>query len=849
MPRWSPLFLTVVLASGCGPGAYQPIDVAERLPPGEARAGVITDEAALFGGISAEGRVGDVKIYNDRVQFVIQGVRPGSYYIAQGGSVIDADLVRPEGQLNHDAVDEWQGMYGLGRLTEADSVSVVASGALGGPAIVHVEGHESALALLEGVFESNDIVEDLHLRFATDFILPPDSDVLEVRTTITATDLPAEIQPGDLLLGGLEVLDPWDPGVGLEAPADTRAWSALIGKKNEVAYAVAIPSGELQESSMDMLGSLIQTATAFGDDVSLAPGESVVWERLYAVGRDPAAISDALLERQGAAFDEVTGTVTAPDGPVAGARVNVSIDDKPYTLAFTKDDGTFSARVPAGSSPTLLAVGRATGRFPDFATGATSYPAYGAATVRQATLDAFVADHAGPSAAEGRGVASPTDPLVLGEPATIVVRSGDGLPFEVRVAFADGDAEVDDRLVPGRPNGYAAEAWARDGEVRFVVEPGSYELVAHRGIRYELDQVAITAVAGQEQIVDVALPEAYVADGFLLGDTHMHASPSSDTNVSMEDRVIGAAAVGLQLHFGTDHDHVADYRPIVTALGLDPVLRSVVADEVSPVLRGHMNIYPIEPVLDQPNNGAWAWWSEFVDTTAAEFAMLRDRHGPDFILQSNHPLDSGLGQAAGWRPGEITKPDFWSDGFDAIEAENAGDFSEYLPFFVDLFLRGHPICPLGSSDSHGHIGDQGASATFLGMGSANVADYSNAALTESIRARRTIVTRGVFLDLSIAPGAEVTGTQTLTVQAKSPTWIKVDRLVLFRDGAPIETVTGTTATFTLDPEKDAAYWVIAEGDTPMQPIWSFTPWAMSSPIRLDTAGDGWEPPLPPLLVE
>ena len=309
MPRWSLLFL-----AACGHEKYAPIDVAERLPPGEARAGVITDEAALFAGISAEGRVGDVKIYNDRVQFVIQGVRDGSYYIAQGGSVIDGDLVRAEGELNHDAVDEWQGMYGLGRLSEADTVSVVDSGALGGPAIVHVEAHESPLKLLQGVVESTDFIENLHLHFATDYILEPDSNLLQVRTTLTATDLEAEIQPGDLLLGGLEVLDPWDPGVGLEAPADTRAWSALVGMHNEVAYAVAIPSGDLRESRMDLLGSLLQMATAFGDTATIAPGESVVWDRWYAIGRDPAAISDALLERRGDAFDEVSGTVTAPDG-------------------------------------------------------------------------------------------------------------------------------------------------------------------------------------------------------------------------------------------------------------------------------------------------------------------------------------------------------------------------------------------------------------------------------------------------------------------------------------------------------------------------------------------------------
>ena len=44
--------------------------------PGEARAGIVragaAGEVALFGGVTAEGRAGDIKLYNSRVQVVIQ---------------------------------------------------------------------------------------------------------------------------------------------------------------------------------------------------------------------------------------------------------------------------------------------------------------------------------------------------------------------------------------------------------------------------------------------------------------------------------------------------------------------------------------------------------------------------------------------------------------------------------------------------------------------------------------------------------------------------------------------------------------------------------------------------------
>lgn len=57
------------------------------------------------------------------------------------------------------------------------------------------------------------------------------------------------------------------------------------------------------------------------------------------------------------------------------------------------------------------------------------------------------------------------------------------------------------------------------------------------------------------------------------------------------------------------------------------------------------------------------------------------------------------------------------------------------------------------------------------------------------------------------------------------------------------------AAFDLDPDADAVYVVVAAGDTPMSPIWSKTPWAVSGAIRVDVGGDGWTPPKPPLVVE
>ena len=72
-------WLGAMVLMGCGTNQDEaevaPLSLSEVLGPDEVRAGVVNTPEELFGGISAEGRVGDIKIYNDRVRFVIQAVR------------------------------------------------------------------------------------------------------------------------------------------------------------------------------------------------------------------------------------------------------------------------------------------------------------------------------------------------------------------------------------------------------------------------------------------------------------------------------------------------------------------------------------------------------------------------------------------------------------------------------------------------------------------------------------------------------------------------------------------------------------------------------------------------------
>ena len=829
-----------------------PIDLSERLAEGEVRAGVLVDEAPLFAGVFAEGQVGDVMLKNSRVQLVIQGTRPGSYIVGRGGGVLDADIVRPEGQLGRDLVKDWVPNAGIARVVNPDVVEVINDGRNGEAAVVRVEGPESPITFIEGTLESPGFVADLGLRIEHTYTLEPDSWLVRVDTTMTATTGTANVPPGDLLMGAPEVAWDWVEGSGLDdgARGGPFRWTSYVGHHHDVAVAVlAADGGVLKAGALDLVSSAADLLVAFDDTVEVAPGAPVTFSRWYGVGPDLASLTDEVLARDGGPTDTLSGTVTAPDGPVAGAWVAVLVDDKPYTLAVTADDGSWSADVPAGSDATHLAIGRGNGRFLDLPEGATSYAPYAAPSVEAATRDGLAQGAVPVPMSEGRGVASAEAPDVLLEPGTLRVEVADGMPFMVRAAFTDAQPAVDPRLVPERPSGLGGAGWSTDGSIELALEPGTYNVLVQRGIRFEVHTETITVQAGQTATVQATLAQAYTTPGWLLADPHAHSASSADAEISMEDRVIVAAAHGLQLHFGTDHDRLADYRPLLPTLGLSPWLNSVVSNEFSLTLRGHFNIYPLTPDPSAPNLGAWSWWEDLRPTTDEMLEFLRERQPDPLIIQANHATDSGVASGAGWSVGRISNADRWTDELDTTEVINASDYESFFPFFLDLLNRGYVTTPVGVSDSHSHFaGSVGVSTTFIRLGIDAPSDYTDAGLVTAMQARATIASRGPYLDMSITPGSTIGAGQSLTVTAKCPSWCTVDRLVLLKDGAPVETVDDVTATFSLDADADASWIVVAEGDNPMQPVSGHTPWAMSSPILLDVDGDGWDPPLPPLIV-
>ncbi len=894
MKRW-PLAMTLVALLGCPTEEPEPLpdpdpdpapDLTEPLGPDQARAGILGegDAGAFVGGAAAESRPGDVLLYNDRARFVIRGEREGHFYIAQPGSLIDADIVRPAGQADRDGIDDLFTMVGMPHIFSADSIEVISDGSDGGPAVVRGSGTDVPFAFLEGLLESPGLFPVLGVPIVQTYTLQPGVPVLEIATEVT-NDTDEELSVG-ILDAGMIDLALWAgfiPGAGFdgEAPDGGRPMMAMVSHRSDLALAMFHPEMDLEPGGMAALGDEFDLVMMESETLELAPGESGVVRRLVGVAADLATLESYRRELRGLSTGIVEGALleSGTDAPVAGARVFLTDGEgAPWTVAITDGEGRFRLSAEPGDYQ-LLAVGDGNNERMDFpeAWGPYGIYAHESANAR-ATLAFTDPDTAVPALqADGRGRSEPMAvALVAGETTTAELRldppailsltvsdgAGDPLPAVVHVGFAGGADDPqprDKRLGESRPRGGARKAvWVLDGAMDVPIPGGTYDLIAHHGPRFELDTVTgVELVAGETAAVSLVLEESYTTPGYTSGDLHTHASPSLDGELTIEERLATVVVGDVQVHVSTDHDHIADYRPAAEAMGLGAWMVSVPGDEISPELRGHHNIYPAEPDPGLPNGGAPRWWDVQL-TTSELHEFFREGQGEGTLLQINHGLDTGMFESSNYDASSGTPgdPDFYGSDFDTMEILNSGDFGEaeqlrdILCAHLDQGLR---KVGTGVSDSHTRLAGAGYARTYVQTGAETFADLVTDDFFANLAAGRAIVTSGPFATLEAryeGAVAEIGDTlvapqATLRMEVLAPSWMTIQEVRLYGRGCEL------LETYSVDPEiaepplwfeeetevypiEDGYYLVEVHGWDDMGPMWSGgRPYALTNPVFLE----------------
>jgi hypothetical protein len=681
------LAVAIVLAVGC--------EAEPEAGEARARAMRIASDDQLIGGPKALGQVGDYLLENDRIRVIIHGPGPGRASLLFGGSILDADLQRPEGTSGRgrDQLVEITPAFVLEGF-EPTRFEVASDGTAGGPAIVRVEGRGGEFLQLASIL-STGLLFPAALRFRIDYILEPGAPYLAIDTSLInesgqahplpflspgeladlgldvpgITDLELSTPLGHLLLFGKEN-DVFAPGVaGFDVRfsiersyASAQGFPAFPGlvapflatRGRGVSYGLMAPESpdnyvgryaQLYDDQAPTDGSLLlpfQFSSVLAAYHSapprvLEPGETFTYRAYLIVGRgDVGSIADVVYELRGTETGRFAGRVidARSHAPVAGASVVVS---SPGGVFFTQLDtdasGDFLGSLPPGAYEyRVVAKGRRPSPPAPFRIERGETSSVIAELPSPATLAVQVTDELGRPA--------PAKVTLVGRFAE--AHLGDD-PREFLYDLALGESMRPTALDPLSNEYIEAIAYTDRGAASLEIIPGAYDLVVSRGVEYHVHREPIELWAGQGEVRHVQLERAVDTRGYLSADLHMHAQNSPDAAIEHLERVRSIAGEGVEFVAATDHNHVTDYEPAIVATGLENWLSSCVGVEVTTFELGHFNGYPLRLDPGSSRGGEIVWAGETADSI---FSQIRAHglYGPDHtIVQVNHPRSGPLG--------------------------------------------------------------------------------------------------------------------------------------------------------------------------------------------------------------
>jgi hypothetical protein len=644
----------------------------------QSRAQRIGSLEETIGGPHAIGRVGDFLLENDQIRLIIADKGPGRVNLPFGGSLVDADLQRVGGpQMGNDQLAELLPGFMFVGLDPTD-VSVTADGTDGNAASVTVTGTGNDLLEMVGLLDQGLVGPNGILELTQTYKLTPGQRYVEIDTTVKNTSTgaypfpylnPMQLQAlgfnvpgiqnlslstpmGQLpLLGGeqslfapgsagfnvhfaiedsyalakgfpafpgmvVDFLASRGPGVsyGLTVPQASsnyvNAFADLYANQNVTPYSMVIPFTYAGVSAVYMANPPAQ----------LAPQEQFSFTSYFVIGKgDVGSILDAIYEIRNTPTGTFGGSVVdqLTLAPVVNAAVIIlDANGNPIDELDTDAGGAFLGHLAAGNySYQIIADDRLR---PD--------PVSFQVTAGQQTgvlIQVAPAGRIAVSAIDEVGRNAPAKIMLVGQFPQNEVFPVDPRTFLYSLQLGERQRTT---AFDGT-NSFVENAWwTADGRLDATVRPGNYTLWVSRGPEYEAHTEQLTIAPGGYATSLVQLQRSFPSDGWIAGDFHLHAAPSTDSGLPLAPRVISAAAEGLDVAVATDHNTITDYEPTIASSGLDGWLVGIPGMELTTFEMGHFIGYPLHVDPGSTRGGEFEWAG----------------HPPQYLFDELHtPYNSG----------------------------------------------------------------------------------------------------------------------------------------------------------------------------------------------------------------
>jgi hypothetical protein len=842
---------------------------------GRSLAKKIGDPRLRMNGPDALGGAGDYLLMNERAAFIVEGVERINSYYYYGGILIDAAAIEGCAQANPEQFEEL-GLF-VGRLDpknplaasprafRGDRLEVRADGSDGGPAVVRVYGADdifwiAELTLIRMAYQTLHVPKPmsrpLGLELYVDYILPPDSAVLRIEFNLKNLDPVRKslFTGAGAFFGDATVNRYYSEGaMPLFGFSIDTGMPYLVSSSGQGAWAFGMKNAVLGTSNLSGFDAIFNTSQ-LQHLVALAPagkpGDTATLVHYMAVGDhdfNSAIVALAkvnprplpgwdlqLVPFTGFVADQLSGA------PLAGVTIEISVKNAKGEWKFV--DGFQSD-----------ALGFFGGSIPDLG--------------REYRLTANLTGRPDPEPILFRPLDVPHLDLAFAPGGKLAydLRDDQGRGLPARISLYQND-----RLI--------RRLYSRTGVGEEEVVPGRYEISVTRGYEYIPFEGSLEIAPGQTARLAAVLTRAVNTDGFLSADMHLHAGPSGDNKISIPDRMVSAAAEGLEVAVETDHEAIVSWDSGVSATGLGDWIATVTGEEVTASSPEHINAFPFVPRFDLDARGGPVKWQGH--DLAEIYALIRRRGAA--IIQLNHPRDylDQIGYDLATGRARLQHPEYlglkpgaalWSWDFDSIELQNGSDpvFKDPLrrrstgmfDYWMSFINLGHRIAGVANTDAHDWQ-PPGIPRTYFPSATDRPAEFKVEELVRALKEGRVLASTGAFARVRVDGKAEMGDTIALAGDAVE-LWVHIEsipaidithfKVFVNCDQALNVAVPPTNAVVKFDGRvrvpigRDAQIVVMGFGERklprgfpPFDP--RGVPRFTTNPIYVDRGGDGWTPP-------
>ncbi|SIO55681.1 hypothetical protein SAMN05444166_5127 [Singulisphaera sp. GP187] len=588
-------------------------------------------------------------------------------------------------------------------------------------------------------------------------------------------------------------------------------------------------------------------------------GGEVVVERDLVPGRHPADVQAVIAERLGRKVAMIPVRVVDPAGkPVRAATVKAQRDKTVHSTGRTDADGRLNLILsddPGEHDLTVTQRGRAETRLKINAPKAADRPVeIVVGPFSEAVFDVEAVTAGG----RHRG------------PVKVVLFGVDGTP----------DPSLGPAALPTQAGNLCVSG---DGVFSVPLAPGQYEAIIGRGPEFTRETRRFAVDYGKPATIRAEIHRGFDTPGWVIADLHNHTTASNDSIADTRGRVVGIAASGIEFAPATEHNRITSFASAIEAEHLGAFLQSAASIELSgrpgPGDINHQIAFPLR-IREGAEGGGAPRTDRDPNVQMGRLFHLDD--DAEKFVQQNHP-------SIGWLyfdKDQDGKPD---GGFGTRPLTHAMELNRDIPKllkdleksdpeakrgtafrWLQMLNQGDRIYGTANSDAHATAFHNGSIFTYIQSAVDDPARLDALALSRAVKAGRTVMSNGPFLEVSldsVSPGGDVGGktSSLLKIRVLCAAEIDVDRVQVLVNGRPDPALNWTRASGSLgfstgpgagsEPAQferdvpltlatDAHLIVIATGEHSRLgryhgPYEAQPPTAVSNPIFVDVDGGGF----------